>query len=616
MQAAVQSALSERHYIQFHPVLAELLGGFKPALMLGHALYWTRNWMMTQASGRDGWFWKTAAEWRDATGLTPREQEGARQVLRDAGIWQEALIGQAHGHGTKLHFRVDLAALTKALCKFGTVNTDSPASVATQSQHPSAAPVVNDAPEDGPASLTRLLATPVLYYRSLADVAGGPAPGLLLSWLLTRMRDALQRMSATSGGFFLFELDSFQQRLRLGPKVLRNARDTLERIGLISVGYAFESRGRLMVRVNLLALTACLSGQKPGQRKRVVAGRKLEPVIVQEALLMDNDPAPANRAQVVSQDSNVTHVGRILLGRPVSAVQAPPVGPAQAQPASRKTLRAAAGRFAVLSKRSPQDGMSTCRFVETGGAVLSNLYTKVLDTKPTTPTVGAGASERVGDPDPGRSSRSLDLPFGGELPRQAPLQRAPLTPRNDLLPRADEIGGAEHPRRSALPESPAAASTSAPVAAPTASTAVAEGANLILPKRLDRGLHEAARTMVQDAPFHLRQAILDELEGNLASKRKTIESPLGWLNTVVNKARQGTLVLTVAHGVAQARDAARLQAERQQVAQTASNSTPQVEAATGQPTPLSAESQAARDRLKELTNQMRAGLFSRNGGRS
>lgn len=614
MHAAVQSALSERHYIQFHPVLAELLGGFKAALMLGHALYWTRNWMMTQASARDGWFWKTAAEWRDATGLTPREQEGARLVLRDAGIWHEALIGQSHGQGTKLHFRVDLAALTRALGRFGTVNTDSPASTAKQPRFTAPAPSSPEPADDGPASLTRLLATPVMYYRALADVAGGPASGLLLSWLLTRMRESLQRMSATGDGFFLFELDGAQQRLRLGPKVLRNARETLERIGLISVGYAFESRGRLMVRVNLLALTACLSGQKPGQRKRVVSGRKLEPVIVQEPLLMDNEPV--NRAQVVSQDANVTHVGRILLGRPLSASEPTTEGGSVAQPVARRPLKAAAGRFAVLSKRSPQDGMSTCRFVETGGAVLSNLYTKVLDTKPTTPTVGAGASERVGDPDPGRSSRSLDLPFGGELPRQAPLQRAPLTPRNDLLPRADEIGGAEHPRRSALPESPAAASTSAPVAAPTASTAVAEGANLILPKRLDRGLHEAARTMVQDAPFHLRQAILDELEGNLASKRKTIESPLGWLNTVVNKARQGTLVLTVAHGVAQARDAARLQAERQQVAQTASNSTPQVEAATGQPTPLSAESQAARDRLKELTNQMRAGLFSRNGGRS
>jgi hypothetical protein len=614
MHAAVQSALSERHYIQFHPVLAELLGGFKPALMLGHALYWTRNWMMTQASGRDGWFWKTAAEWRDATGLTPREQEGARQVLRDAGIWQEALIGQAHGHGTKLHFRVDLAALTKALCKFGTVNTDSPASVAPQSQHPPAAPVVNDAPEDGPASLTRLLATPVLYYRSLADVAGGPASGLLLSWLLTRMRDALQRMSATSDGFFLFELDNVQQRLRLGPKVLRNARDTLERIGLISVGYAFESRGRLMVRVNLLALTACLSGQKPGQRKRVVAGRKLEPVIVQEALLMDNEPAPANRAQVVSQDSNVTHVGRILLGRPVSPPQASPVGSAQAYPASRKTLRAAAGRFAVLSKRSPQDGMSTCRFVETGGAVLSNLYTKVLDTKPTTPTVGAGASQRVDEPGTSRSRRSLDLPFGGDFSGKPETEHRALTPRNDLLPRAEDIAASVATPRPAPPILPVPAATARPAAPVQAITAVeAESADLIMPKRLDAALHDAARTMVLDAPTGLRQAILDELEGNLASKRKSIESPLGWLNAVVVKACQGTLKLTVAHTVAQTREAARRQVERQQASLPSVEPQPEV---AGQPTQLSAEGQAAREKLKALTDQMRAGLFSRKGGQS
>ncbi|PTT84178.1 hypothetical protein DBR42_15280 [Pelomonas sp. HMWF004] len=611
MHAAVQSALFERHYIQFHPVLAELLGGFKPALMLGHALYWTRNWMMTQASGRDGWFWKTAAEWRDATGLTPREQEGARQVLRDAGIWQEALIGQAHGHGTKLHFRVDLAALTKALCKFGIVNKDSPASVAIESQHPPVAPVVNDAPEDGPASLTRLLATPVLYYRSLADVAGGPASGLLLSWLLNRMRDALQRMSATSDGFFLFELDNLQQRLRLGPKVLRNARDTLERIGLISVGYAFESRGRLMVRVNLLALTACLSGQKPGQRKRVVAGRKLEPVIVQEALLMDNEPA--NRAQVVSQDSNVTHVGRILFGRPVSAPQASPAGPAQAQPASRKTLRVAAGRFAVLSKRSPQDGMSTCRFVETGGAVLSNLYTKVLDTKPTTPTVGAGKNQKVDEVGLGRSRRSLDLPFGGDLPRQPASEHRPLTPRDDLLPRAEVIAASVTTPRPAPPARPVPMTAESAVQVQATGAVEAGSADLIMPKRLDAALHDAARTMVLDAPAGLRQAILDELEGNLASKRKSIESPLGWLNAVVTKACQGTLKLTVAHTVAQTREAARRQVERQQQAQP---SVQPAQEAAGQPAQLSAEGQAARDKLKALTDQMRAGLFNRKGGQS
>lgn len=143
------------------------------------------------------------------------------------------------------------------------------------------------------------------------------------------------------------------------------------------------------------------------------------------------------------------------------------------------------------------------------------------------------------------------------------------------------------------------AEPAAPVQA--VATAGAESADLIMPKRLDVALHDAARTMVLDAPAGLRQAILDELEGNLASKRKSIESPLGWLNAVVVKACQGTLKLTVAHTVAQTREAVRRQVERQQLGPLRS-----VEPA----------GQAARDRLKALTNQMRAGLFSRKDGQS
>lgn len=155
------------------------------------------------------------------------------------------------------------------------------------------------------------------------------------------------------------------------------------------------------------------------------------------------------------------------------------------------------------------------------------------------------------------------------------------------------------------------AEPAAPVQA--VATAGAESADLIMPKRLDVALHDAARTMVLDAPAGLRQAILDELEGNLASKRKSIESPLGWLNAVVVKACQGTLKLTVAHTVAQTREAARRQVERQQAAQPSVE--PQPEAA-GHPAQLSAEGQAAREKLKALTDQMRAGLFSRKGGQS
>ncbi|WP_204307992.1 hypothetical protein, partial [Klebsiella pneumoniae] len=69
---------------------------------------------------------------------------------------------------------------------------------------------------------------------------------------------------------------------------------------------------------------------------------------------------------------------------------------------------------------------------------------------------------------------------------------------------------------------PMTAEPAAPVQA--VATAGAESAVLIMPKRLDVALHDAARTMVLDAPAGLRQAILDELEGNLASKRKSIES--------------------------------------------------------------------------------------------
>src|SRR5207245_8741408 len=157
--ASAHALLLQRGYIQFHPVLAGLVGGFKPALMLGHALYWTRHWLQRHPE-REGWFWKTATEWRDATALTPREQESARHELRATGMWHERRAGAP----ARLHFRVDLPCLSERLA-------------ALPSQAPS------------PASrwdrLTTQLGLPVLYFRPLADLAGGPAAGLVLSHLIS-----------------------------------------------------------------------------------------------------------------------------------------------------------------------------------------------------------------------------------------------------------------------------------------------------------------------------------------------------------------------------------------------------------------------------------------------
>ncbi len=120
--ANAHATLLQRGYVRFHPVLAEITGGFKPALMLGHALYWTRTWLQ-QHPQRDGWFWKTSAEWRDATALSPREQEGARARLRTSGVWQERLAGSP----ARMNFKVDLPGLSDQLASLASTTAVFPA---------------------------------------------------------------------------------------------------------------------------------------------------------------------------------------------------------------------------------------------------------------------------------------------------------------------------------------------------------------------------------------------------------------------------------------------------------------------------------------------------------
>ena len=76
--------VSAQGFIQFHPALAELLG-FKAALFLGHALYWSRHLARTQPK-RNGWFFMTARQWEQATGLTTREQASVRELLVERNL--------------------------------------------------------------------------------------------------------------------------------------------------------------------------------------------------------------------------------------------------------------------------------------------------------------------------------------------------------------------------------------------------------------------------------------------------------------------------------------------------------------------------------------------------
>lgn len=95
------SALLDRP-IAFQRVFVRLGVGITGALMLSQAVYWSRR-----TDDGDGWFYKTAEEWEEETGLTRREQETARAALRTAGILYEVKKGVP----CKLFYRIDYEAL-------------------------------------------------------------------------------------------------------------------------------------------------------------------------------------------------------------------------------------------------------------------------------------------------------------------------------------------------------------------------------------------------------------------------------------------------------------------------------------------------------------------------
>lgn len=99
---ALEAILTDRPIV-FYPSLAKKLGDIKAALFLAQLAYWT-----PKAKDPDGWVYKTQAEWEEETALTRREQEHAREVLKDQGILLEKRIGMP----AQLYYQIDWDALT------------------------------------------------------------------------------------------------------------------------------------------------------------------------------------------------------------------------------------------------------------------------------------------------------------------------------------------------------------------------------------------------------------------------------------------------------------------------------------------------------------------------
>jgi len=501
----------QRGYVQYYQVLADRVGGFKPALMLGHALYWTRNWLQEHPE-RGGWFWKTANDWADATGLSSREQESARAELRNIGVWQENLTGSP----ARLYFRIDLAALAATLGIAG-LGTDDPPHW---------------------ESVAKVLGAPVMYFKALADLAGGVSAGLVLSHLIGLQRSAALHRHLDLQGFFPAPVEDARIALGLGTKVQRNARDALKRAGFVQEAWSQEQRPKLLARLNLQAILACLSGQVMPQRrgrKAKATSHAIEAAPLQHSLL-------PNRAQIVGQDGNVTRVVRLL----DTGSNAPglPVRRLLAQQASSDSALHDDGgnrhsRVALLSKQQALSDAKGCPFVETRVALLSKLYIQNNITNTTTARARDGSLDEFA----GLSScRTLDLPFEQDkLAQESTAQAIPA-------PQSAQAAGA--PR------------------------IVAE---LILPDKLDASLHDGALRLVAVAEPDLQQRLLDELAGNLGSPRKTIHNPLAWLKGLVDRSLEGNVVFTLAASVAAARQSR--QAAQARLA-TAMNTGPVIQASS------------------------------------
>lgn len=94
-QAAFQHLwplLERNRPVAIHNHLIRLTGSTKAAVFLSQLVYWTRRSPSARACG--GWLHKTSAEWFRELGLSRREQESARAILKALDILDEALFGQ------------------------------------------------------------------------------------------------------------------------------------------------------------------------------------------------------------------------------------------------------------------------------------------------------------------------------------------------------------------------------------------------------------------------------------------------------------------------------------------------------------------------------------------
>lgn len=294
-------------HIAFHRRLVDLTANVKAALLLSQTIYWTRHGRDIARTG--GWFLKTTEQWEMETGLSPKEQISAREVLRTLAVLNEQRIGIP----AKLHYRLCLDQL-------GTLLSERIGSNSARLDW-----------GDG-AAVAELLGPSLSYHRRLAGIGGGVHAGLLLSRALhlTRLQtkrrwDTWIRNSATQ----------WADEIGLTRRELDTARRDLAQIGvwdetLAGIPPTLIARVRLDCLLALLASEAVPTGQfsvlaqsADGGSPAISPAQNGESSWRQSRLLVS--PNPPNQIRRNRHHSSAETANLHIQGSTSDSVQQPPV---------------------------------------------------------------------------------------------------------------------------------------------------------------------------------------------------------------------------------------------------------------------------------------------------
>lgn len=114
--SAIEIMRSIGRPIAYHPALARHVGGVNAAIFLCQLIYWDER-----ADSEELGVYKTAEEWEEETGLSYREQAGARKKLRDLGLLAETNHRLQH----RIYYKLDHAAFDALMASVSDDRTES-----------------------------------------------------------------------------------------------------------------------------------------------------------------------------------------------------------------------------------------------------------------------------------------------------------------------------------------------------------------------------------------------------------------------------------------------------------------------------------------------------------